>query len=382
MTGQLKGTRSAFKKGAISRWWSGALLAAGVAMTFGAASCGGSSGGPPLFVRGDGVWVADPFPNSESGAPQIDEFTTDQFRNGVPNPKPRKIITNGGTDTVPGFDVPQDTLFDSSGNLWVIDGGDVADEVPAAIFKFTAAQLKGNGEITPAFFLTSEESLVFPEFAVFDGGGNLWVSDLGADQIFEFTAEQLTTTPPGGDQVPALSLTDSTDDNPLGGPIGMVFDATGNLWVADNTNSQLLKFNHSTLANLTPNTENDVPADASIQSVSTDTADSLANPFGLSFDGSENLWVTNEELPAAQPTGTALKSNAAKAPQQAQAVATDGQGTLVEFAAADVSAATPGSAPTPAAIVLPADVDDSVSLDDPVGVSVDVKRGLVILANF
>ena len=363
----------------MSTLWGGALLAAGVAMTFGAASCGGSSGGPPPSNVGDGVWVADEIPNTESEAPQIDEFTTGQFGKGVRNKAPRKEITNSGSGGVPPFFFPKDTLFDSSGDLWVVEGGGGDFDTGAALFEYNPSQLKGhNGEITPAFFLTSNDNFEFPQFAVFDASGNLWVSDSTAGVIFEFTAKQLAATPPGGDQEPNVILMDTKDANELGSPIGLIFDSSGNLWVADNENNQILKFNNSTLTNLPPGL-NDRAADASIQSVSTDGTNSLAQPWGLSFDGSGDLWVTNEGFPQAALSNASVKSHAAKAPQQAQA-AQAGQGTVVEFAAADLPTDS-ASSPTPAATILPADVDDSVSLDDPNGISVDVKRGLVIVAS-
>jgi len=385
MTGISRWSRSSLKRGAISKWWGGALLAAGVAMTFGAASCGGSSGGGPFFFLGQGVWVADPFPvdssGAETGVPQVDEFTTGQLNSRVSDVSPRKAITNPGDDTttppIPPFVFPQDTLFDANGNLWVVDSG-TGEPGTAAIFEFDSSQLKNNGDVTPTFFLTSSDNFVFPQFAAFDAHQNLWVSDVGANEggeIFEFTNEQLTTTPPGGDQEPALILQDSED--PFDSPLGIAFDSVGNLWVANNGDSDLLEFNADKLEGLTG--VNDVAADGTIDSVSTDAGtDSVEAPWGLAFDLNGNLWVTNEF--SAATVMTAARS-AANGPQQAQAAPTEGQGTLVEFAAADVTTPSAGSTPTPAAVVLPTAVDGSFSILDPNGVTVDPARGLVIIAN-
>ncbi len=375
MAGNSRWSRSTAKKGAISRWWGGALLAAGVAMTFGAASCGGS-GGNTFFFLGDGIWVAD------QGAAQVDQFNTTQLIAGIRNISPRKIIQNANASptSVPTFTAPQDTLFDGETNLWVVDGGSGTNgDNTQQVFEFAANTLKGGPlgtrNVTPTFFI-SDTTMVFPQFAVFDSGGDLYVSDPGANVIFKFTPQQLTAV--SGPTTAAVTL---TDDDEFDGPLGMAFDSAGNLWVANNGvddtgTLQLLEFKASTLAGLSG--VSPVTSDANFSTVTTtEDTPSLSNPWGLNFDAAGNLWVTNETPDFG--VSAAAPSNAVQA--QATAAPTVGEGTVVEFSAAQIAAATADAAPTPVAAIVPTVVDSSVSLDDPQGIFVDRRLKFVIVAN-
>ena len=71
----------------------------------------------------------------------------------------------------------------------------------------------------------------------------------------------------------------------------IAFDATGRLWVANGNNSQntVVAFSPSQLA------ATGSPTPAVTLSAS---AGSLANPTGLAFDASGNLWVANTTAPS------------------------------------------------------------------------------------
>ena len=69
--------------------------------------------------------------------------------------------------------------------------------------------------------------------------------------------------------------------NGMYGPTTMVFDQSGDLWVANENTSDLFEFTKAQLA--TPNPVPDVTIFAE--------SGALANPFGMAFDQSGNLWV-------------------------------------------------------------------------------------------
>ena len=108
-----------------------------------------------------------------------------QLTAGNPDPAPHLSINSSV------FGAPQGVTFDAAGNLWVIDGGSVAagGTMPPALFEFTAAQLNQLGtNNAPMPTVTINSSLfAFPQQAVFDPSGNLWLSDNGANSVFVLT---------------------------------------------------------------------------------------------------------------------------------------------------------------------------------------------------
>jgi sugar lactone lactonase YvrE len=67
--------------------------------------------------------------------------------------------------------------------------------------------------------------------------GNLWVPNQGANSVVEFSAAQLGT---GGSLVPVISLT--ADSGSLDAPDALAFDANGDLWVANRSNSTIAEY--------------------------------------------------------------------------------------------------------------------------------------------
>jgi sugar lactone lactonase YvrE len=96
--------------------------------------------------------------------------------------------------------------FDSSGNLWVVDGLDnrilefkspfsTYENASLAIGKINATTVFTS---CPEFQSACQSSLVGPWDATFDSSGNLWVADTGNNRILEFgppsTAPATSTT--------------------------------------------------------------------------------------------------------------------------------------------------------------------------------------------
>jgi hypothetical protein len=321
-----------------------------LAMLFG--GCGGSSNSSspsPVAPQINGLWVAN------SGGPNVLQFLSKQTgANGVVNKKPNLILNSSS----PSFTSPQDSLFDTSGNLWVVDGG--ASGAGEGVFEFTQAQLQALRKTpnpTPAFAITNSAGVPgfnFPQFAVFDASGDLFVEDTGANVIDAYSATQLTTTS-GTGLVPACVFT-STDFN---GPLGAVFDSAGNLFVAQNGGTTVVRINAADLnltnaacspgpVALTPEVilSSDTPAAG--------TPPSINGPWGLALDSGGNLWVSNEQLIA--PNNVA-------------------PGTVVEFAATDITAS---GTPTPVVTLTSTTVGAVGTLDDPQGIGFSAAGDLAV----
>lgn len=114
-----------------------------------------------------------------------------------------------------------------------------------------------------------------PNALAFDARDNLWVSDNAGNRLLMLAPNQLEAS---GAVTPAVRI--DSDGTSLQSPIGMAFDAAGNLWVA--AASRLEMFAPEDLDESGPTTAR-----------RTLTAAGFDIPAGLAFDGAGNLWLTN-----------------------------------------------------------------------------------------
>ena len=172
------------------------------------------------------------------------------------------------------FKDPIGLAFDKSNNLWFIDFG------TAAVFELSRAQLSAlaggkpirKPQVTLSTASSSANSL--PYAITFDSSGDLWVNDVGLEQISKFTPDQLKKS---GNPTPVITI--STTDIPLG---RLRFDNAGRLWVVGNN---ILELTAAQLAGggvLAP-----------LLSLTIDAGRNL-HPVDLTFDSGGNMWVAEE----------------------------------------------------------------------------------------
>jgi hypothetical protein len=246
---------------------------------------------------------------------------------------------------------PQGVTFDSAGNLWVQDPGATVDGKAGtpALVEFSAMQVKALAATpnpTPTAIITSA-SFAFPQQSVFDKAGNQWVSDHNNNTVLVFSAAQLAMT--GTNELVPVVVISSAAFN---GPLGIVFDSAGDLWVANNgavagANGAAASPNGTTIVEfaaahlptvptsgmLTP----DLPADVTLTD---DGNGSIQQPWELQFDSGGNLWSSNSNTP----------------------------NTLVQFAKANLTA---NSAPTPMTTISPVTDGGDATLVAPNGLCFD-----------
>ena len=232
------------------------------------------------------LWVAN--------GTDVLEFDPGDFIKGVHTSAPHLKLNSAA-----GFGAPQGVVFDTSKDLWVIDGGTTSTggSVVPALDEFTFGQLgllnslkKANRTPVPHVALTST-AFIFPQQAVFDSSGNLCVSDNGANAVYVFTTAQLAA---GGSQDPTVTIT----ANPaFSGPLGIAFSSTGNLWIANNASTTIYEFNSGDLPPpTTPATVSLVP-NVILSDDGVVNNGSIQNPWALVFDSTGNLWSSNANPP-------------------------------------------------------------------------------------
>jgi sugar lactone lactonase YvrE len=290
------------------------------------AGCGGGGA-----QQGQGLWVAN--------GTNVVEFTPAQTRASMTTPAPAPHLALNSAV----FGAPQGVLFDGAGALWVIDGGTVATggSVAPALQKFTAAQLAAlNTTGSPLPSVTIAPGVFkFPQQAVFDIQGQLWVSDNGANAVYVFTAQQLAAS--STTLTPAITITSNPAFN---GPLGIAFDAQGNLYVANNATTTIFKFKAGTL----PSGAGAFEAAPDVV-LSDDGQGSIQGPWALAFDFAGNLWSSNANAPD----------------------------TVVQFASNSLGAT---GAPTPAVTLAPTSVGGNASLVAPNGIGFDSHGDLATIS--
>src|SRR2546422_3575484 len=142
------------------------------------------------------------------------------------------------------------------------------------LVRFDGAQLAAGGAPVPAVVLSG---LGHPTALAFDGDGSLRLSDKVAQTIAKYRGADLTAA---GSPAPAVVL--SENQNPLPLPLGLAFDADGNLWVANLGARNVVAFNPAQRA---------AAGSPAPQIVLSSTGISLSLPVGLAFDAEGSLWV-------------------------------------------------------------------------------------------
>jgi hypothetical protein len=294
--------------------------------------------GTALAGGNQALWIAN-------GA-NVVEFA--KFPGGVRDVKPRASLNSSV------FGAPQGVVFDANNDLWVIDGGTaiMGGTIPPSLEEFTSQQLQNlNSDPTPTphVQITSSE-LVFPQQAVFDAAGNLWLSDNGADFVFILTPSQLAA---GGD----IQFTNAIAANPaFNGPLGIVLH-NGNLYVANNGGTTIYEFNANHLPTIgnSPLKLNDLEETVPDAIINDDGMGSIQAPWALIFDKDGDLWSSNANAPF----------------------------TLVKFGPSQI---TSTGDPTPETTISPEDVKVSKGVDDeslsaPNGIAFDEKGDLLAISS-
>jgi sugar lactone lactonase YvrE len=206
-----------------------------------------------------------------------------------------------GANTMSG---PTGSAVDTAGNLFVADSGNCRVlRLPTPFSNGMSATLVlGKAALTdtcvPGVAATAT-SLGSVGGLAFDSSGNLWVADNGNSRVLKYT-------PPFSNGMAATlaigqaSLSVSTGCNQAGAPAAttlclpnfIVFDSAGNLWVGDGGNSRALKYSPPFANGMTATVAIGQPGLISNSCLSSATG--MCSAVGVVFDHAGNLWVGDD----------------------------------------------------------------------------------------
>ncbi|MDF2431193.1 MAG: hypothetical protein JWP44_824 [Mucilaginibacter sp.] len=193
-----------------------------------------------------------------------------------------------GVGTGAEFNTPLGLTIDASGNLYV------ADELNERIRKITPAgvvtTVAGNGNRQSADGGTAAASFSDPSGLVFDSSGNLYITDAGSSRIRKISADGIVSTIAGS------GTSTGSADGPgntatFDGPYGITIDKAGNLFVSDRFNNEIRKITPAGMVSTFAGNTASGPEGGSTDGVG--TAASFSDPTGLVFNANGDLFVAD-----------------------------------------------------------------------------------------
>ena len=216
------------------------------------------------------------------------------------------FTTNAAATTQTGMRAPMGVAVDpTTGKVFV------ADQINQRVLRFASLATLSNGLAAEGVlgqpdFLSSlpnrggpaaPNSLFSPMGVSVDPQGRLWVADNLNNRILRFDDAALKAN--GADADGVLGQPDfnssgaSTAQNRVGLPMGVFADSSGRLWVADFIGNRILRFDDAALK------ANGANADAVLgqldftSNLAATTQNGMNHPCGAFLDSSQRLWVVD-----------------------------------------------------------------------------------------
>jgi len=192
--------------------------------------------------------------------------------------------TNGAANLA-SFNEPSGVAVDQSGNVYVTDLGNNLIRLisPSGVVR----TLAGSGMHGSANGVATAASFMAPEGIAVDAGGNVYVADLGNDDIRKISADAVVTTLAGVGHLGYANGPDSTAG--FSSPFGIAVDAAGNVFVSEQGNQEIREISTSGVVSIWAGSPNgNIGSHNGIG-----TSATFWFPAGLAVDGQDNVYVAD-----------------------------------------------------------------------------------------
>jgi sugar lactone lactonase YvrE len=220
-------------------------------------------------------------------------YVADTFNNKIRKITPLGVVTTlagsgtaGSTNaagTLASFNRPHSVAVDASGNVYVADytNNKIRKITPGGL----VSTLAGSGTAGAANGTGTAASFNLPYGVAVDVSGNVYVADSSNNIIRKINSSGVVTTLAGSGAVGAVDATGTTASFAL--PVGLVVDASGNVYVGDANNDKIRKITQLGVVTTLAGSGTAGAIDA------IGTAASFFRPGGVAVDASGNLYVAD-----------------------------------------------------------------------------------------
>ncbi|MFZ4621534.1 MAG: fibronectin type III domain-containing protein [Bacteroidota bacterium] len=209
---------------------------------------------------------------------------------------------NAGGISASSMNNPNAVSVDANGRLWV------ADRDNNRILRFDNASTKASssaadGVLGQPDFVTNTTGATggkmnAPACVYADVNGRVWVADRANNRVLRFdnAAAKANGGAPNGvlGQADYSSTTSGTSASTMSAPWGVFFDVNGRLWVADRSNSRVLRFDNAAAKSNGSDANGVLGQTTFTTSVYGKTQSALGEPRGVAVDASGRLYVADE----------------------------------------------------------------------------------------
>jgi sugar lactone lactonase YvrE/type II secretory pathway pseudopilin PulG len=194
-----------------------------------------------------------------------------------------------GTATSSKLNAPTGVALDGSGNLYIADTGDHA--VLKVTTGGTLSYFAGTGTSGTVTAGTATSSkLNAPAGVAFDSSGNAYIADGSNHEVLKVTSGGVLSVFAGTGTSGTVTAGAATSSN-LNSPTGVAVDSSNNVYIADGSNHEVLKVTSAGTLSIFAGTGTSGSTNDNNGSAATSAL--LKTPYGLAVDGSNNLYIAD-----------------------------------------------------------------------------------------